>query len=79
MKRSRDLKHAIELHIFLDGSVLKVFINDEKTLSTRIFPEKPGSTGLDLFAEGGADTFQKLDVWNHNWAKIFKITIKLFL
>lgn len=53
----------LDLHIFLDGSVLEVFINEEKALSTRIFPEKPGSTGLDLFAEGGTATFPNLDIW----------------
>lgn len=54
---------ALSLHIFLDGSVLEVFINDEKALSTRIFPEKPGSMGLDLFTVGGTATFLNLDVW----------------
>ncbi len=53
----------LNLHIFLDGSVLEVFINDEKALSTRIFPEKPASTGIDLFSENGAATFQHLDIW----------------
>lgn len=53
----------LDLHIFLDGSVLEVFINEEKALSTRIYPEKTGSTGLDLFAEGGTATFQNLDIW----------------
>jgi sucrose-6-phosphate hydrolase SacC (GH32 family) len=54
---------ALNLHIFLDGSVLEVFINDEKALSTRIFPENPGSTGLDLYTQGGNATFSNLDVW----------------
>ena len=31
----------LDLHIFLDGSVLEVFINETKVLSTRIYPEKP--------------------------------------
>lgn len=54
----------LDLHIFLDGSVLEVFINHETALSTRIYPEKPGSIGLDLFAEGGTATFQHLDIWD---------------
>ena len=54
---------ALDLHIFLDGSVLEVFINEERALSTRIFPEKPGSTGLDLFANGGTASFPALDIW----------------
>lgn len=54
---------ALELHIFLDGSVLEVFINQEKALSTRIYPEKPGSFALDLFTQGGTATIESLDIW----------------
>lgn len=53
----------LDLHIFFDGSVLEVFINDEKALSTRIYPELPGSIGLDLYAQGGTGNIQTLDIW----------------
>lgn len=53
----------LDLHIFLDGSVLEVFINETKALSTRIFPEKSSSVGLDLFTQGGTAIFQSLDIW----------------
>jgi sucrose-6-phosphate hydrolase SacC (GH32 family) len=53
----------LDLHMFLDGSVLEVFINDEKALSTRIYPEKISSIGLDLYAIGGTATFQNVDTW----------------
>lgn len=53
----------LDLHIFLDGSVLEVFINNQKALSTRIYPEKPESIGLDLFVQGGTATIQRLDIW----------------
>lgn len=54
---------SIDLHIFLDGSVLEVFINETEALSTRIFPEKPSSIGLDLFTQGGTAIFQSIDIW----------------
>ena len=54
----------LDLHVFLDGSVLEVFINETKALSsTRIYPENPSSIGLDLFTQGGTATFQTIDVW----------------
>lgn len=53
----------LDLHIFYDGSVLEVFINDEKALSTRIYPELPGSIGLDVYAQGGTAILQTLDIW----------------
>ena len=49
--------------MFFDGSVLEVFINEEKALSTRIYPELPGSIGLDLYAQGGTGNVQTLDIW----------------
>jgi sucrose-6-phosphate hydrolase SacC (GH32 family) len=54
----------LNFHIFLDGSVLEVFINDERALSTRIYPEKPESTGLELYVTGGTATFTNVDIWN---------------
>jgi hypothetical protein len=53
----------LDLHVFLDGSVLEVFINEEKALSTRIYPEKAESINLDLFTQGGTANFQSLDIW----------------
>jgi beta-fructofuranosidase len=61
---SQPAGQPLDLHIFLDGSVLEVFINNEKALSTRIYPENPESVGLDLFTQGGTATIQSLDVWN---------------
>ncbi len=53
----------LDLHIFLDGSVLEVFINEEKALSTRIYPENAESVELDLFTQGGTANIQSLDIW----------------
>ncbi len=53
----------LKLRVFLDGSVLEVFMNDEKALSTRIYPEKPESNQIDLFTQGGMATFESVDIW----------------
>jgi hypothetical protein len=53
----------LDLHVFYDGSVLEVFINEEKALSTRIYPEKMESIGLDFFAQGGTAKVQSVDIW----------------
>lgn len=53
----------LDLHVFLDGSVLEVFINEELALSTRIFPEKSESIGLDVFTQGGTAIFERVDIW----------------
>ena len=53
----------LDLHIFYDGSVVEVFINEKESYSGRIFPNDESSTGLDLFAEGGTAIFKTLDIW----------------
>jgi sucrose-6-phosphate hydrolase SacC (GH32 family) len=43
----------INLRVFVDGSVLEVFINDEAHFTGRFFPTLANATGVDLFANGG--------------------------
>jgi beta-fructofuranosidase len=54
----------IDFHVFLDGSVLEVFINHEKAISTRVYPEATNSTGMDLYASGGTALFSTVDIWD---------------
>ncbi|MFI2104530.1 GH32 C-terminal domain-containing protein [Isoptericola sp. NPDC019693] len=55
-------------HIFVDHSVIDVFINDAAAFSNRIYPtRKDGdaalSTGILLYSAGGETTFSSVDVW----------------
>jgi beta-fructofuranosidase len=53
----------LKLHIFLDRTVMEVFINDGRQAVTRV--EYPGEEdlGIAVFAEGGKATLKSLDVW----------------
>lgn len=53
----------VHLHLFLDGSVLELFINRQRAASARIYPLRQDSVGLELFAEGGQAGVERLDVW----------------
>jgi len=53
----------IVLNIFVDGSIVEVFINDRHAFATRIFPENPESTGLDLYVKTGQALFKTVDIW----------------
>ena len=53
----------LTLHIFLDHSVIEVFVNRRATFTSRIYPTRPDSRGLDVFAEGGHALLNSLDVW----------------
>jgi fructan beta-fructosidase len=53
----------VKLHIFVDRSSVEVFANDgEKIMTDRIYPP-PGSTGIELYATGGAGKVVSLTIW----------------
>jgi beta-fructofuranosidase len=54
----------MNVHIFLDRSVLEVFAEDGRTdLATRIYPTRPDSLGIRLFSDGAPARVRSLDVW----------------
>ena len=65
LQRSYSLpkNQPVDLHIFFDGSVIEVFINEKEAFATRVFPVGTQSDGIDLFAKGGSATALKIDIW----------------
>jgi beta-fructofuranosidase len=53
----------LRLHVFLDRSVLEVYANGRACITSRIYPSRPDSLGVGLFARGGNTMLQSLDVW----------------
>ena len=58
----------IQLHVFLDNSVVEVFVNGRITLSSRIYPTLSESLGVAVFARNGRITITSLDIWRLNAA-----------
>ncbi|TKC62605.1 glycoside hydrolase family 32 protein [Pedobacter hiemivivus] len=57
-----DTSKPVGFHVFVDGSVVEIFINDQHALTTRIFPSKEQSNQAEIFSEG--DSIQiKAEVW----------------
>jgi beta-fructofuranosidase len=54
---------SLRLHVFLDKSVLELFINDGAASVTRV--EYPGEKdlGVSAFAEGGSVTLKSFEAW----------------
>ena len=52
----------LKLHVFVDNSVIEVFVNDKQALATRAFPMSLESDGIDVFASGGV-THANIDFW----------------
>ncbi len=53
----------LRLHIFVDRSVIEVFANDRVCAASRVYPSRPDSLGVALFAQGGAAEAQSIDIW----------------
>jgi beta-fructofuranosidase len=49
--------------VFLDRSVMEVFVNDGQTAVTRVEYSGEEDLGIAVFAEGGKATLKSLDVW----------------
>ncbi|MCB0204697.1 MAG: glycoside hydrolase family 32 protein [Anaerolineae bacterium] len=56
---------TITLRIFLDRSVLEVFVNGGlSSVVARIYPSLPESLGVGLFSRGGSARLKSLDIWS---------------
>jgi beta-fructofuranosidase len=53
----------LRLRAFLDRSVLEIFANGRLAITERIYPTRPDSTGLALFAHGAPARLLALDCW----------------
>ena len=40
----------MKLHVFIDGSIADIFVNDKWAYSVRIFPTDSEQTGVEVFA-----------------------------
>ena len=56
---SRD---TLELIVFLDASVMVVFVDQRSAFAARIYPTLPGSTGVLVGSEGAGATIESLTV-----------------
>eukprot|EP01097_Dermamoeba_algensis_P010137 TRINITY_DN7385_c0_g1_i1.p1 TRINITY_DN7385_c0_g1~~TRINITY_DN7385_c0_g1_i1.p1 ORF type:complete len:543 (-),score=108.62 TRINITY_DN7385_c0_g1_i1:130-1758(-) len=54
----------LDMRVFLDESVVEIYVNGGTTaVTTRIYPTKMESIGLELFASGLAASFDSVEVW----------------
>ena len=53
----------VRLRVFIDRSVVEVFVDDRAVLSGRCYPARPAEMGVALWAEGGAVRVVAIDGW----------------
>lgn len=58
-----DPAKKVNLHLYIDGSVVEGFIDGKDAFTTRIFPFSELSNQVELFAEGGAMELVSATTW----------------
>ncbi len=54
----------VKFQIFIDHSIIDVFINDAAAFSSRIYPTKADSKGIQLSSVGGTSVFSNVEVYS---------------
>jgi beta-fructofuranosidase len=56
-------EETLKLRVFIDKSVVEVFVNGRQCLAARVYPGRADSTGVSLRAQGADAELRSLDVW----------------
>ena len=58
-----ETEEHLQLRIFIDRSVVEVFVNDKACLAVRVYPGLADSLGISLRAQGSEAMLLSLDAW----------------
>ena len=53
----------LQLRVFIDRSVVEVFVNGRQCVALRVYPGRADSLGVSLRAQGSAAMLKRLDAW----------------
>ncbi len=53
----------VTFRIFIDRSVVEVFVNNEQAASIRVYPEREDSVGVSVYAKGSSAVLRSMKVW----------------
>ena len=53
----------LKLRVFVDRSVVEVFVNGKHYLATRVYPDRKDSVGVSVRAQGQDAVLKRLDAW----------------
>lgn len=53
----------LRLRVFIDRSIVEVFVNDRQCVAARVFPERADSVGVSLRAQGAPAVLRSLHAW----------------
>nr|WGF13389.1 InuG [synthetic construct] len=53
---------TLRLHIYLDRSMVEIYANNKKSITSRVYPTLPDALGIEAFADGEI-TIKSMKVW----------------
>ena len=53
----------LQLRVFIDRSVVEVFVNSKQCVAVRVYPGREDSLGVSLRAQGQTAKLNRLDAW----------------
>ena len=53
----------LKINLFVDGSILDIFVNDRWAQSIRVFPQSESADGISVYADGSV-RLNSLEAWN---------------
>jgi beta-fructofuranosidase len=57
----------IQLHVFIDESIIELFVDEAVALTGRVYPTRADSLGIAAFAVDGAAEIEAIDTWQINY------------
>lgn len=54
---------SLRLHIYIDKALVQAYANDQKTITSWVYPSLEASKGLQVWAEGGEAKVKSMQVW----------------
>ena len=57
---------TLRMHIFIDHSIMDIFINNQYAFSIRVFPTDTNAEDIEAFSEGGTTTATSIQAWKLN-------------
>jgi len=55
---------TLKLHIFIDKSIVEVFVNNKDCASVRVYPKHTDSIGISIMSKGKDAILKSLDIWD---------------
>ena len=58
-----DKNEPLQLRVFIDRSVVEVFVNGRQCVAQRVYPDRKDSVGVSLRSQGSGALLKSLDAW----------------